>query len=662
MGANYLANNAGTWTTSNKFAENGFSYDLNGNITALTRTDLNGATMDALTYDYTGQGNAGNQLHAVTDAGNMINGFVDGNVAGDDYAYDMNGNMITDKNKNITTITYNYLNLPQQVTKGTGEKMLYSYDASGRKLRQQVYNSSGTLTKNTDYDNEFIYQGNLLGDTLKFINHEEGRIVMTGATPEYQYHLKDHLGNVRTTFTTQPTTDSPIATFETANQSTEQSEFLQYDEVRTVNATLFDHTNNGLTSYSERLSGSANEKVGVARSISVMPGDIINLSVYDKYVDPTNNNNTAALTQFLAQVVAGTASAGTVIDGANYSSNGIMPFPYAGLAGEGSSTGTGPKAYLNYLVFDRNFVFLNGGYVQVSTAAKEDGTNVPFEKLTAPPIVISQPGYVYTYLSNEATSPIEVYFDDFTVQQIKSPIVQQEDFYPFGLSFNSYSREGALPNTLKLFQNQEHVDDLGLNWDQFKWRNHQPDIGRFFNVDKLADKYYYNSPYAFSENKVVAHVELEGLESSPIFDKSPLGEDGATKTGIKFNFYLKDKDDKIKGTRLEVEFTGTGTNGVPLTLQSKPEEETNSQGTNPTMNFPSQSNSKAAPSSSAGPNGAGQLKANLQKIVGKAVPKPQAKISSSLKLPSYKAPSMRSNSKAPEAKKESKSQDGKDGK
>jgi hypothetical protein len=51
-----------------------------------------------------------------------------------------------------------------------------------------------------------------------------------------------------------------------------------------------------------------------------------------------------------------------------------------------------------------------------------------------------------------------------------------------------------------------------LNWDSFKWRNHQPDIGRFFNVDPLADKYVYNSPYAFSENHVTSHIELEGLE------------------------------------------------------------------------------------------------------------------------------------------------------
>lgn len=60
---------------------------------------------------------------------------------------------------------------------------------------------------------------------------------------------------------------------------------------------------------------------------------------------------------------------------------------------------------------------------------------------------------------------------------------------------------------------QEHIDDLGLNWDSYKWRNHQPDIGRFFNVDRMSEDYYYNSPYAFSENKVTSHKELEGLEA-----------------------------------------------------------------------------------------------------------------------------------------------------
>jgi RHS repeat-associated protein len=107
---------------------------------------------------------------------------------------------------------------------------------------------------------------------------------------------------------------------------------------------------------------------------------------------------------------------------------------------------------------------------------------------------------------------VEVYFDDFKVEHVKSPVIQSDDYYPFGLRYNSYSRENSLINKSKLFQGQEHIEDLGLNWDSFKWRNYMPDIGRFFNIDRLTEKYAYNSPYAFSENHVTTHVELEGLE------------------------------------------------------------------------------------------------------------------------------------------------------
>lgn len=86
------------------------------------------------------------------------------------------------------------------------------------------------------------------------------------------------------------------------------------------------------------------------------------------------------------------------------------------------------------------------------------------------------------------------------------------------MTFNSFERENSVEQRWK-FQGQEHVDDLGLNWDSFKWRNHQPDIGRFFNIDPLAEKYVHNSPYAFSENKVTSHVELEGLEAENFMSK-----------------------------------------------------------------------------------------------------------------------------------------------
>ena len=44
------------------------------------------------------------------------------------------------------------------------------------------------------------------------------------------------------------------------------------------------------------------------------------------------------------------------------------------------------------------------------------------------------------------------------------------------------------------------------------------DVGRFFNVDPLAESYPYNSTYTFAENRVVDGRELEGLEWVPVKD------------------------------------------------------------------------------------------------------------------------------------------------
>ena len=46
----------------------------------------------------------------------------------------------------------------------------------------------------------------------------------------------------------------------------------------------------------------------------------------------------------------------------------------------------------------------------------------------------------------------------------------------------------------------------------FKFRMHDPRVGRFLSLDPLAPKYPHNSPYVFAENRVIDGVELEGLE------------------------------------------------------------------------------------------------------------------------------------------------------
>ncbi|MBS1549594.1 MAG: hypothetical protein JSS94_07000 [Bacteroidetes bacterium] len=82
------------------------------------------------------------------------------------------------------------------------------------------------------------------------------------------------------------------------------------------------------------------------------------------------------------------------------------------------------------------------------------------------------------------------------------------DYYPFGLLHNNQYNNFENAYQYK-YQGQE-LQETG--WYSFKWRNYMPDVGRFFNIDPLSEKFPYNSTYVFQENKLGMGVELEGLE------------------------------------------------------------------------------------------------------------------------------------------------------
>jgi hypothetical protein len=132
--------------------------------------------IDNLAYNYQ---NNSNKLTKVTDANNnpltKLGDFKDGTNTGDDYTYDVNGNLKRDYNKDIgnnTTdgITYNHLNLPSQIwvsssTIGGGKGTInYTYDATGNKLQKVTVenpspaNGNKTITTTTNYVNGFVYE------------------------------------------------------------------------------------------------------------------------------------------------------------------------------------------------------------------------------------------------------------------------------------------------------------------------------------------------------------------------------------------------------------------------------------------------------------------------------------------------------------------------
>jgi RHS repeat-associated protein len=312
-----------------------------------------------------------------------------------------------------------------------------------------------------------------------------------------------------------PTTGE-VATMETANETAERGEFLKYDDVRKVNFALFDNTNSGATKYAVRLTGTANETYGLARSLQVMPGDKVKAEVYAKYLDPTSSNWTAAVTNLVSSVINGTATSGTVVDGAAYGTTGGNSIPFAGVLSHGSETGSAPKAYLNWLVFDKNFVFVPGksGFKRMTEAAKENGTLAPegvaHELLDMPEINITEPGYVYIYFSNENGSPIEVYFDDFKVTHTKTNVVQYNEYYPFGeATENSWTRENTSNNYLYNAGSERNATTG--NYEMF-FREYDPLLGRMNAVDPMTEKYASLTPYNYAFNDPVYWSDVSGAD------------------------------------------------------------------------------------------------------------------------------------------------------
>lgn len=343
------------------------------------------------------------------------------------------------------------------------------------------------------------------GEALYFNELEVSKL--STQEPEYQYFMKDHLGNVRLTFTTRNGSDEAQATLEAANVNTETTQFIRYNMAKRVNAAIFDHTNGAATGYAVRLNGSTNERIGLTRSLSVMPGDTIKAEVYAKYVDTNTSNWTVAFNTLMSQVAAGTA--GVVVDGGGYASSGSTALPVPPID-HTAETGTAPKAYINYVFINRAFELssLRLLATRMTTTAKESGSDVPHEKLTLTDIV-KEPGYVYVYLSNDNGSVVDVYFDDFKVTNAQSRIVQQDDYYAFGLTFNSVVRENGLSNEY-LYKGKELQDELALNTFDFGWRQYDPTSARWNVVDQLAEKYHTTSPYTFVANNPMSNREIDG--------------------------------------------------------------------------------------------------------------------------------------------------------
>ena len=207
-----------------KYTSESFQYDKQGNIVTLVRKMTHDYMIDSLYFRYTG-----NQLKTIDDYNTTYTGAIYGlkeytdihNTKTNDqitFLFDANGNMTTDRDRNIVTIRYNLLNLPDTIQFKNGSQIINTYDAGGGKLRTayktslvsanvplgDIYIGSATQFRN---DGEVVYidnfeyaallnaQGGLRYYQLDKTHHAEGY--------NGKYFRRDHLGNVREVWNTE---------------------------------------------------------------------------------------------------------------------------------------------------------------------------------------------------------------------------------------------------------------------------------------------------------------------------------------------------------------------------------------------------------------------------------------------------------------------------
>ncbi|NVO86825.1 RHS repeat-associated core domain-containing protein, partial [Hymenobacter terrestris] len=446
--------------------------------------------------------------------------FTDGATSGSqspDYSYDAAGSLTADANKGIRLIRYNHLQLPERLEWANGNVLEYTYSAAGQKVSKLATEAGKPTAVRTDYVGPWQYER----DSLRWLTHAEGRALylyprdpagQVSTKVNYEYTLKDHLGNLRVAF--HPGERKTYHAFLEPNENELRREQHEFDSV-SVSAPIrrVDPTHqlakSGAGFALLNAGGVAPQPLGPLKQLTVARGDTVDVVAYGMYQQPAQANWSFTLASFVASLLQPAVGAPAPPDGGRRVR--VLPLLSVGLglvpAVEQLSGGV-PKAYLRVLVYNADSVLVAWPTKQLTNAANASVVDGGYEQLSLR-VFVPSAGYVQAYVANE--SDTDVFFDDISVEHRQGLQVQENQYDPYGLDLVGLNRS-ATPQNKYSWNGKERQDEFGLNWLDHGWRFYDPTLGRWVVTDPDGEKAGQASwgSYQFGMDNAVRYNDLDG--------------------------------------------------------------------------------------------------------------------------------------------------------
>ncbi|MGI4760326.1 MAG: hypothetical protein ACRYF0_06450 [Janthinobacterium lividum] len=507
--------------------EGNLSYDANGNMQSLRRTDQAGKVTDNFSYLYKPTTNQLKEVHTGSASGATVL----------DYDYDELGQMTRQRDeKGQRYLTYDVTGKTTGVyldEAHTRPLVQYAYDDRGFRVRQTVYPypATGEPAHVTTYVRDVA--GNLLAlyeqatPTSPALRSE---VPLYGASrlgnlthladgtatgrDDYRYELTDHLGDARVVFH-RPTTTVEVETMELSGVPP-RAAFLN-DNLYRVAADGAPMTAGGpRNDYVARLTNSQPLGQELKRVLEVTKGDTITFSALAQW----NQNATAggsSITPFvLVGAVAGLNALSQRGPEAQTAYRTTAPNWLAQLAaGLGFTLGRGNKAaslgatslegWIKYRVLDKQ-----GN--QMLDAQGRDLAGVDYVAGTGQweylqtGVRVPDNG-VIEVMAGTSGSGEAVYFDNLRVEQTGGLIVQEQHQYAYGAPLPGLSYVVGNRRYRSGYQGQYAEHDSLTGFESFELRLYNSRIGRWMSYDPEGQ---FSSPYVGMGNNTVSGLDPDG--------------------------------------------------------------------------------------------------------------------------------------------------------